>query len=160
MRYDDFDNRIYAKWTDVVTPVRATVEEMRVEEMPRTKKKELVAYFPEEQFRFGVPLTAKANRRALAKITGSEDPMDAVGATVELYNDPTVRNPQTGECGAVRIRAPRNGANEGEKPAQPHASVPLSQAHADHVVEQELESVNAKLAAATNVETVPVEEYL
>jgi hypothetical protein len=69
MKYDDFDNRTYAKWTDVVTPVVATIADMRVEEMPRTKKKELVAYFPEEQFRFGLPITAKVNRRALAMIT-------------------------------------------------------------------------------------------
>jgi len=131
MKYDDFDNRIYAKWTDVVTPVQATIVDMRVEEMPRTKKKELVAYFPEEQFRFGVPLSAKVNRRALAKITGSEDPMDAIGTTVELFNDPTQRNAQTGEYGAVRIRAPRNSTTGGEKQAQPHAPVLLSQAHAN-----------------------------
>jgi hypothetical protein len=30
--------------------------------------------------------------------------MDAIGVRVQLYNDPTVRNPQTGEYGSVRIR--------------------------------------------------------
>jgi hypothetical protein len=127
MSYDDFDNRTYAKWTDVVTPVVATIEDMRVEEMPRTKEKVLVAYFPEEQFRFGVPLRAKVNREALARITGSRDPMDAIGTAVELFNDSNVRNPQTGEFGAVRFRAPQNSANGGEKPAHPLASVPSSQ---------------------------------
>jgi hypothetical protein len=153
VKYDEFDKRMYAKWTDVVTPVQATIEDMRVEEMPRTKTKELVAWFPEEQFRFGVPLTAKVNRRALAKITGSEDPMDAIGTTVELYNDPTVRNPQTGEYGAVRIRIPRNGANGGEKPAttSPHPPVPLSQPHADRPAKS-LDQVNDDLAAATDDE--------
>src|SRR5262249_58139373 len=96
MKYSDFDKRKYAKWTDVVTPVVATVTDMRVEEMPRTREKALVIYFPEEQFRFGVPLTAKANREALAEITGSENPIDAIGTTLELFNDPTQRNPQTG----------------------------------------------------------------
>jgi hypothetical protein len=120
-KYSDFDNRNYANWKDVITPVVATIQDMRVEEMPQTKKNELVAYFPEEQFRYGVPLTAKINREALAKIAGSEDAADAVGVTVEMYNDPTVRNPRTGEYGALRIRAPRNGngANGGEKPRQP-----------------------------------------
>src|SRR5215469_9571556 len=76
MAYDDFDNRNYAKWTDVVNPVVATIEEVRFEEMPnakinkRTGEKQLtiVLYFTEEQFRFGVPLSAKVNRRALASI--------------------------------------------------------------------------------------------
>jgi hypothetical protein len=79
------------------------VEEIRVEEMPRSKDQQLVAYFPEEQFRYGVVLN-KTNRDALRQITGSDDPQDAVGTWVELYNDPAVRNPQTGEYGAVRIR--------------------------------------------------------
>ena len=79
------------------------VEEIRVEEMPRSKDQQLVAYFPEEQFRYGVVLN-KTNRDALRQITGSDDPQDAVGTWVELYNDPAVRNPQTDEYGAVRIR--------------------------------------------------------
>jgi hypothetical protein len=141
MKYDDFDNRIYAKWTDVVTPVVATIEDICVEEMPRTKKEELVAHFPEEQFRFRVILSAKVNRRALAKITGSEDPMDAIGTTVELFNDPTQRNPQTGEYGAVRIRAPRNSADE--KPSQSRTPVPLSQPTS-------LDEMNSELQAATD----------
>jgi hypothetical protein len=131
MSYDDFDKRIYAKGTDVVPPVVATIEDISVAEMPRTKEKQLVAWFPKEQFRFGVILSAKVNREALARITGSRDPMDAIGTTVELFNDPTVRNPQTGEFGAVRIRAPRNGANGGEKPAKPRAPVLPSQVQAN-----------------------------
>jgi hypothetical protein len=116
MKYEDFDNRIYANWKDVVTPVVATVEEVRVEEMPRDKKKALVLYFPEEQFRFGVALTAKENRESLAQITRSRNPMDAIGTTLELYNNPTVRNPRTGEYGALRIRLARNGENGANNP--------------------------------------------
>ena len=130
-KYSDFDNRKYGKWKDVVTPVRATVEDMSVDEMPQTKEKTLVAWFPEEQFRYGVPLTARVNRETLARIAGSEDPMDAIGITIELYNDPTVRNPRTGEYGALRIRAPRNGANGGEKPAEPRAPVLSPQVQAN-----------------------------
>lgn len=146
MKYSDFDKRKYAKWTDVVTPVVATVTDMRVEEMPRTREKALVIYFPEEQFRFGVPLTAKANREALAEITGSENPMDAIGTTLELFNDPTQRNPQTGEYGAVRIRAPRHSAKGGEKPAQPHAPVPLSQP-----ISKSVDEINGELQGSTNM---------
>jgi hypothetical protein len=130
-KYSDFDNRKYGKGKDVVTPVQATVEDMSVDEMPQTKEKALVAWFPEEQFRYGVPLTARVNREALARIAGSEDPMDAIGVTIELYNDSTVRNPRTGEYGALRIRAPRSGANGCEKPAQPRAPLPSSQAQAN-----------------------------
>jgi hypothetical protein len=129
-KYSDFDHRKFGNGKDVVTPVQATVEDMRLEEMPQTKEKALVAWFPEEQFRYGVPLTAKINREALARIAGSEDPMDAIGITIELYNDPTVRNPRTGDYGALRIRAPRNCANGGEKPAQPRAPVLSSQVQA------------------------------
>jgi hypothetical protein len=75
---------MYANWKDVVVPVRATVNEVSYEEMPRTKKTVPVLRFPKEQFRFAVALTAKVNRRAMAKITGSEDPEDAVGHTIEL----------------------------------------------------------------------------
>jgi hypothetical protein len=144
MTYDDFDNRIYAKWTDVLKPIVATIEEVRFEEMPnaeidkRTGKKKLtiVLYFPEEQFRFGVALSAKVNRRALAAITGSEDPMDAVGTTVELFNDPTVRNPQTGEYGSVRIR---------QAPA-PARETPTTKS---------LDEANAELAADTANSEIP-----
>ena len=103
MKYSDFDKRTYAKWTDVTTPVVAMIEELRIEEMSQTKEQRLVAYFPKEQFRYGVPLN-KTNRDALRLITGSDDPQDAVGTLVELYNDPTIRNPRTGEYGSVRIR--------------------------------------------------------
>jgi hypothetical protein len=103
MKYSDFDERKYAKWTDVVSPVVATIVDVCKEVMPRDGKTKLVIYFTEEEFRFGVVL-CKATRQALAQITGSEDPMDAIGTTVELYNDSTVRNPTTGEYGAVRIR--------------------------------------------------------
>jgi hypothetical protein len=106
MKYDDFDNRNYAKWSDFVPPRVLTVEEVRVEEMPRDKRQVPVLWFPEDEFKYGVPLTAKINRRSMASITGSEDPMDAVGVTAEFYADMTVPNPRTGEMGAVRIRKP------------------------------------------------------
>jgi hypothetical protein len=105
MKYSDFDNRKYANWKDVVTTVVATVEEVRVEVMPRTKDRQLVLFFPEDQFRYAVILN-KTRREALARITGSDDPEDAVGVTIELFNDSSVRNPQTGEYGSIAIRRP------------------------------------------------------
>jgi hypothetical protein len=130
MKYDDFDERKYAKWTDVMTPVVATIVDMCKEKMPRDGKMKLVAYFPEEEFRFDVVL-CKTTRRALAQITGSEDPMDAIGTTVELFNDSSVRNPQTREYGAVRIR-----------PAPVAAAKPAATP-----VAKSLDQVNAELAA-------------
>jgi hypothetical protein len=106
MTYGDFDNRLYAKWSDFDPPRQLKVEAVRVEEMPKTKKNEIVLWFDPEEFKYGVALTAKCNRDAMIAITGSIDPMDAIGVTIELYADMTVRNPQTGEMGAVRIRAP------------------------------------------------------
>jgi hypothetical protein len=153
-KYDDFDNRMYANWKDVVVPVRATINEVSYEEMPRTKKTVPVFRFPKEQFRFAVALTARVNRRAMAEITGREDPEDAVGHTIELYNDPTQRNPQTGEYGALRIRKPGpNGSNSGEKSAttSPHPPVPLSQPHADRPAKSP-EEANDDLVAATDDE--------
>jgi hypothetical protein len=105
MKYSDFDSRTYAKWSDVVRPIVATIQKIRVEEMPRTKEQRLVVYFSETQFRYGVPLN-KTNRDVLRQITESDSPEAATGVTVELYNDPTIRNPRTGEYGAVRIRLP------------------------------------------------------
>jgi len=134
MKYDDFDNRMYAKWSDVVPPVQAIIEAVRVEEMSRTKDNVLVVWFPKDQFRYGVPLTAKCNRRALAAITGSENPMDAIGVTVELYADMTVRNPQTGELGALRIRAPQkpdSGKSAKPKKPKPHRPVKIEEPDSD-----------------------------
>jgi len=108
LKYSDFDNRKFARHTDVDPPVTATIEDMCPEEDQVTKKKQLVVYFPEDQFRFAVGLN-KTRREALAEITGSDDPMDAIGVIVELFNDITIRNPRTGEVGSIGIRRPGSG---------------------------------------------------
>jgi hypothetical protein len=129
-RYSDYDKRKYAKWTDVTTPVNATIIDMCDETMPRNGEVKLVAYFPEEEFRFAVILNQE-NRKALAQITGSENPIDAMRTRVQLYNNPTVKNPQTGEYGAVRIRpVPAAAANPAATP-----------------VAKSLDEINAELAA-------------
>jgi hypothetical protein len=103
MRYSDFDNRSYARGSDFAEPFTAPVKEMRIEEMPRSKDHKLVMYL--EGFKYGIVLSAQVNRDAFVEITGSQDPMDAVGVTVTVYCDLSVRNPQTGEPGSIRIRA-------------------------------------------------------
>ncbi|HEU5247999.1 MAG TPA: hypothetical protein VFU09_12995 [Candidatus Udaeobacter sp.] len=119
MTYGDFDKRLYAKWSDVVPSVIATVEAVRVEEMPKTKDEAIVLWFPKEEFRYGVPLTAKCNREAMEKITGSKDPMDAVGVTIEMFADMAVPNPRTGERGALRIRAPQSKGKPKKRKLEP-----------------------------------------
>jgi hypothetical protein len=107
MKWSDFDDRTLANHFDVRIPVKATINKIGPEKMPRDGKTALVIRFPEEQFRFGVQLN-KTRREALRKIVGSENANDAIGVTVELFEDMTVRNPSDGSMGGIGIRAPSN----------------------------------------------------
>jgi hypothetical protein len=116
MKWSDFDDRTLANHFDVRVPVTATISKIGPEKMPRDGKTQLVIRFPEDQFRFGVQLN-KTRREALREITGSDDPDDAVGVTVELYEDMTVRNPSDGSMGGIGIRRPpTEGIDFGLKP--------------------------------------------
>jgi hypothetical protein len=116
MKWSDYDQRTLANHQDVHTPVTATISKIGPEPMPRDGKIQLVIRFPENQFRFGVQLN-KTRREALRDIVGSDDPDDAVGTTIELYEDMTVRNPSDGSMGGIGIRRPpTNAIDFGPKP--------------------------------------------
>jgi hypothetical protein len=117
-KWSDYDQRTLANHQDVRIPVTATINKIGPEPMPRDGKIQLVIRFPEHEFRFGVQLN-KTRRDALRDIVGSDNPDNAVGVTIELYEDMTVRNPSDGSMGGIGIRRPSTQGRAidfGEKP--------------------------------------------
>jgi len=51
----------------------------------------------------GLVMGNQVNKRRIAKYAGSEKVEDWIGVEIKIHNDKTVRNPKTGEYGAIRV---------------------------------------------------------
>jgi hypothetical protein len=142
-----YGNRSYFKATDFPKP-RILVTEMFREETTQysplnrwgKQKPKLVAYFVGEEM--GIVMSGP-NCKVMEELTGSPYADDWVGVQIEVFNDLSVRNPRTGEYGAIRFRRPMSQP----APTAPHPPVPLSQP-----TSKSMDEVNGELAAASDDE--------
>jgi hypothetical protein len=108
-----------------------TVEQVREEEMPKTKNRLPVAWFPEAEERRGLTLGAKVNRDALAKISGCNVLEEISNVRIQICIG-RAWNPTKGEeVDALRIRKAPDEL-DGNGPTPPYPSQPREPAEAAH----------------------------
>jgi hypothetical protein len=136
--YKSYSESAYLRKEDFPEPKVATIVEAREEQVTAPGKKpkdKIVLYFREPDKGL---VTNMAHGDALFDMTGSDDPEDWVGETVELYHDPSVAYAGK-RVGGIRLRPVRKLAAK-TKPQRP---VKTSEPSSD-----DIDGVNAELASA------------
>ena len=107
MNWRDIYGGNYLKATDLPAKgKRVKLAAINEEVLRNVERPKLVAEIPKLDKRWVLNAT---NCELLEQITGSDEPDDWEGRTVELFNDATVRGPN-GEKGGVRCRPPKTKA--------------------------------------------------
>jgi hypothetical protein len=104
--FRDHTGGCYYRREDFNQPDVMTIKEAREEEVkPPNKEAEIkwVLYFEDRSK--GIPVN-QTNGEFMERLTGSENPEDWVGVTIEAFNDLSVRAPD-GSKGGIRFREPK-----------------------------------------------------